>query len=371
MQQSGKKRVKIENKIKSIQDRIKLLESSFYKKESHSILEEDDDEVMDVVEIIDIPEENVSNSEPTPTLHSAPNIPFTKNRDFSKKNISVAAESMIENQSQDAAVILSDLMKERDQLQQTNKKQSLKIETLEFRCQKLNEELKKRVPRWNDVNEQLERLKDHKSRLEQQLQQTARESQERRKEEQPNLQKLKTQNEVIELELQSIENDNRVLDSRVIELEKLLEESMETNCNSKALNGKLEIERLTLKLEVEQLTQKFIEYQNQVKHTQIKIEEISFENKRMANECEYFNRRTELLGITDPEISRQASASKLGDSNRKVQEYNSSKVIRNPEENLTYKKARNLTVSISNNKSLHLTSNELAAIENRLKTLNS
>ena len=276
------KRQQIENNIRSIQDRIKMLESSFHQSQADEIEELE----------MESPSKNERIVEPE-SRHGSGSKLYAPS--VNKQLINPYKSRVMDSPVQSENIMMEDLMKELDELRQLDEKYNIKIETLEFRCDKLQDELTSKQGQINDLTSEFEEQKSKNKKLRSQMQSLENQMESNQRSQVPQIQKLKNHSEVIQLEMKSIENDNRLLDDRVIELEKKKQEIAEFNQNLKNENLKMEMERLSLKMEVEQVRAKFNEYEDEIFYTEKKIDETEFENERLRNEINYLSQKIDIL----------------------------------------------------------------------------
>ena len=285
---SNKKKELIENNIKAIQERIEALEQSFQPEE---------DEIEEIQMEPSISKKHAFN--PTFKINNEKpafqrNEQKLKNNNFMKKSIKANNDRKIDSPQKEQRMV-NDLLSELDEQKQIIDKQSSKIESLEFRCQKLQDELGLKIEELTELSSANEHISLLNKKAENHIQNLENQMDEIQGSSIPQIQKLKSQNEVILLEMSSIENDNKVLDERVVTLEKETLDLRQMNRELRNQNSKIETERLALRKEVEELKGKFYSFEDQVEDGEKKVAEVECENERLRNEVNFLRKKIVVL----------------------------------------------------------------------------
>lgn len=186
------------------------------------------------------------------------------------------------NTNQDTAV--QTLVRELDDLKESNRQKDLKIETLNFRTEKLQTELALKLDVINKLsvdNEEkdavLKRLSNQNKHLESVVDQNKTGLL-------PEHQRLKSQYDISLLEIRSLEKGNDILEARIKELLQHNGVLKNENRELKTTNFKIEQERLKLKQDVDSLRMGIVNNENDYVDFSEKYETVQTENERLKNE---------------------------------------------------------------------------------------
>jgi len=296
MNYNESKRSVIENNIRAIQQRIQALESSFHEIEPEII------EDMPPEPVYIQPGKSMYQGSP----HDSRIYPSERKSGVkasyrsARKSIGRTHRTEQEIEVQDpqfdpSQKVIEELLREIDGLKQKSNQQELKIETLNFRCDQLQNELSVKL---DTVNKQAIEIEDRNTQLKNQAAQMKHlEAQidQNKKSVMPQLQMVKSQNDICLLEIKSLENDNIILESRISELTDTNGQLRNDNRELRNTNSKIEMERLILKKEIEELKLKYYNYEDEIEELSIKHEETCVENERLKNELTTLSRKLSSL----------------------------------------------------------------------------
>lgn len=180
--------------------------------------------------------------------------------------------------------VIEELLKQLDTVKEEGKQKDLKVETLSFRCEQLQNELSLKIDQLNKTNLELEEQRTAARTASAQMRQLETQAEQTKRNLLPELQRLKSQNSVCLIEIRSLENDAGILEERIQELNKTNSVLKMENREVKALNSRLEQERLQIKLDVEALRAGFAETENNFEDLREENSRLGFENERLKNE---------------------------------------------------------------------------------------
>ena len=194
------------------------------------------------------------------------------------------------------------LVKETDELRDLVRQKDVKIETLNFRCEKLQTELAMKLDTINKLTVDIEERDGLMKRLSNQNKHLETVVEKNQTDLVPEHQKLKSQYNICLLEIKSLEKDNDILEARIRELtnngNKLKIENREVKSN----NSKIEQERLKLKQDLESLKMLINKNENDMLDLTDKYENSTTENERLKNELIILKQKLDVYSSGDFEI---------------------------------------------------------------------
>lgn len=199
------------------------------------------------------------------------------------------------NEKDPKSRLIDQLLEEIDELKEQANVREMKLETLNFRCEKLQEDITKKHEQTtllkNKNLEQAEYILELNSKLEK----AQRENRINREDIGPRLDALKSRYEVCMLEMVSLENDNKILTERN---KQILRQDTELRKRNRELKKEIfdeKQERLQMCKEFETL-QRDLELMNEkIEDLKINKEELEETNKRLKNEKDSSMRKVEIL----------------------------------------------------------------------------
>lgn len=186
------------------------------------------------------------------------------------------------NTDQDATV--QTLVRELDEIKESNRQKDLKIETLNFRTEKLQTELALKLDFINKITLEVEEKDAILKRLSNQNKHLESVVDQNKTGLLPEHQRLKSQYDISLLEIRSLEKDNDILEARIKELLQHSGVLKNENRELKTTNFKIEQERLKLKQDVESLRMGIVNNENDYVDLSEKYETVQTENERLKNE---------------------------------------------------------------------------------------
>ena len=300
------KKSAIENNIKVIQKRIQELEQSF-----DSVNHEDSayeepinnnfQQILQREQILQEASFSKANTRNHNDDRSRSNNKRYPHRVRQEDEISQQGENY-ENRK-----MLEGLLREIDILRENEKQADVKIETLTFRCEKLQNELtvkldvnNKLMVENDDKNSQIKSLLAQIKSLEGVIDQNKRTFV-------PEFQRIRSQYDIAVLEIRSLENDNSILENRIQDLTEMNTQIRDDKREVDSKNRQIEIERLTLKKEIEELRANFMNHENEYEDLNDKFEKLILENERLKNEISYLNQRNKIQ-VPEVEIVEESFA---------------------------------------------------------------
>jgi len=292
MNQNESKRSMIEQNIRAIQQRIHALESSF-QETTPDLIEEIPAEPVYPIQRVSNRDFSAQDSKINRTdRKGAQNQSY---RSKAKMGMSRHEPENYEFEADPSQKVIEELLREIDALKQKSNQQELKIETMNFRCDKLQNELSLKLDVINKQNIEIEERSTQLKNSQNQVRSLESQLDQQKKTTLPQLQKIKGQYDICLLEIKSLENDNSILDDRIRQLNEanigLRNENRELRNN----NSKIEMERLTLKKEIEELKTKFFANEDEIEDISLKFDELSMENERLKNELTVVNQKLTVL----------------------------------------------------------------------------
>lgn len=171
----------------------------------------------------------------------------------------------------------------------------MKLETLNFRCEKLQEDITRKHEQMTDLKKKITLKDETIEKLKMQLSKAERENRMNKEEMAPRLEALKSRYEVCMLEMVSLENDNKIMNERI---QKLLRENSELRRNVRDMKKQKfeeKQQRLTLAREFETVKRTLDELTDKMTDLNLEKEDL-FENlKRLKNENLTNQKKIQLL----------------------------------------------------------------------------
>jgi chromosome segregation ATPase len=194
----------------------------------------------------------------------------------------------------------------------------MKLETINFRCEKLQEDITKK-------HEQIALLKNKSLELSEQnlelkgaLEKAMRENRINRDEVGPRLDALRSRYEVCMLEMVSLENDNKILGQRNQAILKQDTELRKINRELKKEKFEEKQERLELCKEFEKVKRDFEELNEKLEDMRIQNEELEENVRRLKNERDSGVRKVEVLEKENFRLMNLRNQSKFKEIDRVV-----------------------------------------------------
>jgi chromosome segregation ATPase len=333
----------IEHNIRAIQQRIQALESSFHDI-TPEIIEDMPPEQIYPIQNLSVREISAHDSR----MYRS-DIKGPQTQAYTRSNRKSLARGRRQDPEEEAEEqdynpnqkVIEELLKEIDFLKQKSNQQEMKIETLNFRCDKLQNELSLKL---DIVNKQALELEDKSSAIRNQASQIhtlEKQIEQDKRTIIPQLQKTKSQYDICLLEMKSLENDNEILENHIKQLSETNSVLRNDNRDLRNVNSKIEMERLTLKKEIEDLKNKFYNYEDEIEDLSVRFEEKSTENERMKNEIGLLNQKVEVMssekaikyGIDRSEKQKEEYVGTYGRENVHAQKFNTTFVSNGIKEN--------------------------------------
>lgn len=175
-------------------------------------------------------------------------------------------------------------IEENERLKEILREKDMKIETLNFRCEKLQSELTQKLNHINKLTLQENELSSQNGLLTQQRDYLETLVEENKNNLLPEHQKLKSKYDICVLEIKSLENDNKILENKLktyVGINKNLKmENREINLK----NSKMEIEKLEIKRDIEIIKSTIKKNEDDNKNLNEKNSDIKVENERLKNQ---------------------------------------------------------------------------------------
>ena len=182
-----------------------------------------------------------------------------------------------------------------DRLQEILREKDMKIETLNFRCEKLQSELTQNMNKINKLVLQGSELTSENGLITQQRDYLESLVEENKNTLLPEHQKLKSKYDICVLEIKSLENDNRILETKLrsyIEMNKTLKiENREINTK----NSKMEIEKLEIKRDIEIIKSTIKKNEDDNKYLYEQNNDILIENERLKNQLVILKKKIKIF----------------------------------------------------------------------------
>ena len=191
--------------------------------------------------------------------------------------------------------LIDQLLEEIDELKEQANVREMKLETINFRCEKLQEDITKKHEQMTLLkNKNLEQA-EHLLELNSKLEKAERENKINREDVGPRLDALKSRYEVCMLEMVSLENDNKILGERNKTILKQDTELRRINRELKKEKFQEKQERLELCKEFEKVKREFEELNEKLEDMRIQKDELEEMLKRVKNERDSGVRKIEVL----------------------------------------------------------------------------
>lgn len=214
--------------------------------------------------------------------------------------------------------LIDQLLEEIDELKEQANVREMKLETINFRCEKLQEEITKK-------HEQMALLKNKNIELTEQilelngkLEKAVRENRINREDVGPRLDALRSRYEVCMLEMVSLENDNRILSERNQEILRQDTELRKINRELKKEKFEEKQERLELCKEFEKVKREFEQLNEKLEDMRVHKEELEENVKRLKNDRESSMRKIEILEKENFRLMNLKNQNKLKEIDRVV-----------------------------------------------------
>lgn len=296
MLQADLKKSAIENNIKTIQKRIQELEQSFDSVNKELSVEEEP--IPQEYNNNMLQREQINQQEKSFSKMSRENNEFRTNfKKVAKSRKDQEEEYSQNNENYETRKMVEGLLREIDILRENEKQADVKIETLTFRCEKLQNELTVKLDSNNrltmeneDKTNQIKTLLNQIKNLESSIDQNKRNFI-------PEFQRIKSQYDIALLEIKSLENDNSILENRIHDLTEMNNQTKNEKREVISKNQQIEIERLTLKKEIEEIKTNFLNHENDFEDLNEKYDILRLENDRLKNEIMYLNQKNKIQTI--------------------------------------------------------------------------
>ena len=297
------KRAAIVSNIKLIQRRIEQLETSYQNLQVEVLDREDDDDLMP--ETIEVYEQN-NHRYKSPPNRKVPASDSQFNSTKKRSTTSSQAKTPLRthqrrsdqenNDAQDLQPNES-LLRQIDLLEESERQYQLKLETMTFRCEKLQTELVVKLDQVNRLTLELEEKTAASDNITTQMRFLEQQVEQHKKSVAPEHLRLKSQYDVSLMELKALEHDNSIIESRVRDLSQTNANLRNENRELKQQNNRIEMERLSLKKEIESLRGKFMDHQSDYEDLSDNYEVIKVENDRLRNELSTMTQKASTLTI--------------------------------------------------------------------------
>lgn len=214
--------------------------------------------------------------------------------------------------------LIDQLLEEIDELKEQANVREMKLETINFRCEKLQEDITKKHEQMALLkNKNLEQA-EHLMELGAKLDKAQRENRINRQDVGPRLDALKSRYEVCMLEMVSLENDNKILGERNKSILKQDTELRKINRQLKKEKFEEKQERLELCKEFEKVKREFGELNEKLEDMRIEKEELEEMCKRVKNERDSGLRKIDILERENFRIMNLRNQEKVNDVKRVV-----------------------------------------------------
>lgn len=293
------KKSAIENNIKTIQKRIQELEQSFDSVNKELSVDEEPNDYEGLVKAAKepIPQVIEKSFSKARSEQAVPELRSNFKR-LSKRREEEEPTQVTDNF--ETRKMIEGLLREIDILRENEKQADVRIETLTFRCEKLQTELTVKLDLANKLTTELDEKNMQIKTLLGQIKGLEAVIDQNKRSLVPDLQRLKGQYDIALLEIRSLENDNVILENRIRDLTEANTKIRDEKREIDAKNRQIEIERLTLKKEIEELKSNFMNHESELEDTNEKYERVVLENDRLKNEVLYLNQRNKIL-TQDPD----------------------------------------------------------------------
>ena len=207
----------------------------------------------------------------------------------------IISQSFTANKNDQQNRFVDQLLDDIDKLKEHANGKEMKLQTLNFRFEKLQEDVTKKhemITSLNNVlnekNEMIETLKDKVLKLE-------RENKLTKEDISPRLDALKTRYDVCMLEMVSMENDNNILTERIGVLTRENAELRRNNRKIKKESSDEKIKRLKLSRDFETMKKEVQELHDKLEDLKLEKEELEHINKRINNDKDSYFKKLEIV----------------------------------------------------------------------------
>ena len=238
--------------------------------------------------------ENYQNSEKKPNYYNQENF---------QKNANIYKTQNIENsqKSQNLEILITEI----DELKEKIREKDLNIETLNFRYEKIQSELTIKLNTINKLSIQMEDKNSIIKKFQSQNKHLQSMIDSNKNHLLPDHQKLKSQYEILFLEMKSLENDNNILEKRIRDLSELNLLMKNENRELKNCNYKIELERLENKKNLEILKNNMGNIENDFFDVSEKNENLGVENERLKNEVLTLGEKIKVFGKIEGRVGKE------------------------------------------------------------------
>lgn len=191
--------------------------------------------------------------------------------------------------------LIDQLLEEIDNLKEQATGREMKLQTLNFRFEKLQEDITKKHEMISSLKNHLSEKNEIIQNLTEKLNKAERENKLTKEDISPRLDALKSRYEVCMLEMVSMENDNKLFSDRINLLTKENNEVRKKNRMIKRDNFEEKQQRLQLCKEFEKVKREFEEINEKLEDIKLEKEEIEEVNKRIKNEKDLYFKKLEIL----------------------------------------------------------------------------
>ena len=191
--------------------------------------------------------------------------------------------------------LIEQLLEEIDELKEQSNVREMKLETLNFRCEKLQEDITRKHEQISGLKNSVLDQNEHIQTISSKLEKAEKENKMNRENIAPRLDSLKSRYEVCMLEMVSLENDNKILNERVNRLLKENSELRKQNRGLKREKFEEKQERLELCRDFEKVKREFEELLDQLTDMSLEKQELEEANKRIKNERDTYLKKLEIL----------------------------------------------------------------------------
>jgi hypothetical protein len=254
---------------------------------------------------------------------------------------------------------LERILEENERLKEGLREKKMKIETMNFRCEKLQSELAQKLNLINRLSLEMNEIKTSNEFLLKQKEYLESLVDDNNKNLLPEHQKLKSKYEISVLEIKSLENDNKILEGKLLDYINMHKSLKSENKELSLKTSKMEIEKLEIKKDVEMI--KSIISQNEYENKEL-IESntnLESENERLKNQIFFLNNKLKILNennhqnnnndvnIEKTNVSKQnlERASKDSNQRKEVKKIKDSQKLNFEELNFFDKKINNFSYS--------------------------
>jgi chromosome segregation ATPase len=191
--------------------------------------------------------------------------------------------------------MIDNLLEEIDSLKEQATSREMKLQTLNFRFEKLQEDITKKHEMISSLKNHLSEKNEIIQNLTEKLNKAERENKLTKEDISPRLDALKSRYEVCMLEMVSMENDNKLLSDRIDLLTKENNDVRKKNRNLKRDNSEEKLQRLHLCKEFEKVKRDFETINEKLEDIKLEKEEVEEINKRLKNEKDLYFKKLEIL----------------------------------------------------------------------------